>query len=71
MRALRPVFAALAGARLFSVETGGTRLYSAPRFRPGDALLFGSETRGLPPPVLAAVPRTRQLAIPMRPAIAA
>jgi tRNA (cytidine/uridine-2'-O-)-methyltransferase len=58
---------ALAGARLFSVETGGTRAYSEVRFRSGDALLFGAETRGLPAQVLAQVPRARQLAIPMRP----
>ena len=45
----------------------GTRTYSAARFRAGDALLFGPETRGLPPAVLALVPRARQLAIPMRP----
>jgi len=58
---------ALAGARLFSVETGGARPYSAIGFRPGDALLFGPETRGLPPAALAHVPRERQLAIPMHP----
>jgi tRNA (cytidine/uridine-2'-O-)-methyltransferase len=58
---------ALDGARVFSVETGGSRLYSEARFRPGDALLFGPETRGLPAEALAQVPRARQLAIPMRP----
>jgi tRNA (cytidine/uridine-2'-O-)-methyltransferase len=58
--------AALGGARLFSVETGGTCAYSEARFEPGDALMFGSETRGLPPEVLDQVPRERQLAIPMR-----
>jgi len=58
--------AALAGARLFSVETGGTRRYSAARFRTGDALLFGPETRGLPPHALATIARARQLSIPMR-----
>ena len=57
--------AALNGARLFSIETGGTRPYSEAAFSAGDALLFGSETRGLPAAVLAAVPRERQLAIPM------
>jgi tRNA (cytidine/uridine-2'-O-)-methyltransferase len=56
----------LAGARLFSVETGGTRRYSAARFRPGDALLFGPESRGLPPPALATIAGARQLTIPMR-----
>ena len=58
---------ALGAARLFSVETGGTRAYSAASFEPGDALLFGSETRGLPAQALASVPRERQLTIPMRP----
>ena len=57
---------ALDGARVFSVETGGGRPYADATFRKGDALLFGSETRGLPPAVVAEVPRERQLAIPMR-----
>ena len=57
---------ALQGARLFSIETAGTRAYSAAAFLPGDALLFGSETRGLSPEVLAQVPRQCQLTIPMR-----
>jgi tRNA (cytidine/uridine-2'-O-)-methyltransferase len=58
---------ALEGARLFGVETGGGRPYSDAAFKPGDALLFGPETRGLPAPVTAELPRERQLAIPMRP----
>jgi len=64
---LAACLAALADARLFSVETGGLRAYSEVRFRRGDALLFGPETRGLPAEVLAQVPRARQLTIPMRP----
>ena len=58
--------ATLGTARLFSIETSGQVPYSAARFAPGDALLFGAETAGLPPEVLEAVPRSRQLAIPMR-----
>lgn len=58
--------AALAGARLFSVETSGTRLYSEGGFQPGDALIFGSERRGLPAKVLERVAPERQLTIPMR-----
>jgi tRNA (cytidine/uridine-2'-O-)-methyltransferase len=53
-------------ARLFSIETSGSRPYSAAQFAPGDAFLFGPETRGLPTQALAHVPRERQLAIPMR-----
>jgi tRNA (cytidine/uridine-2'-O-)-methyltransferase len=59
-------FAALAGARVFSVETGAARRYSDAQFRPGDALLFGSETRGLPASVVDEIPLERRLAIPMR-----
>jgi len=58
---------ALAGARLFSIETGGETPYSAARFQRGDALLFGAETCGLPAAALALVPAERQLMIPMRP----
>ena len=57
---------ALAGARLFSVETSGTRPYSQAAFQPGDALIFGSERRGLPPRVLDMIAPERQLTIPMR-----
>lgn len=63
---LAECLAALQGARLFSIETGGARAYSEAGFAAGDALIFGPETRGLPPRVLAGVPRERQLAIPMR-----
>jgi tRNA (cytidine/uridine-2'-O-)-methyltransferase len=57
----------LCGARLFSIETGGGRSYSEATFSPTDALIFGSETRGLPAQVLGQIPRTQQLSIPMRP----
>jgi tRNA (cytidine/uridine-2'-O-)-methyltransferase len=57
---------ALAGARLFAIETTGTRLYTEAVFQLGDALIFGSERRGLPPKVLDLIPRDRQLTIPMR-----
>jgi tRNA (cytidine/uridine-2'-O-)-methyltransferase len=58
----------LQGARVFAVETGGARRYSDARFEPGDALLFGSEHRGLPGTVLEGIPAERHLSIPMRPA---
>jgi len=59
--------AALNGARLFSIETHGSRIYSEASFLPGDALFFGPETRGLPLQVLESIPPERQLVIPMRP----
>jgi tRNA (cytidine/uridine-2'-O-)-methyltransferase len=64
---LEDCLAALGRARLFSVETTGARPYSTARFAQGDALIFGPETRGLPPQLLARVPSAQQLSIPMRP----
>ena len=43
------------------------RCYSEAQYRPGDALLFGPETRGLPTELLQAQPRERRIRIPMRP----
>ena len=57
---------ALGGVPLYAVETTGERRYSAVAFQRGDALLFGPETRGLPPEVLAGIARDRILGIPMR-----
>ena len=45
--------AVLPRARMFAIETAGTRWYNDVRFQPGDALLFGPETRGLPAELLA------------------
>jgi tRNA (cytidine/uridine-2'-O-)-methyltransferase len=64
---LAACLAALAPRRLYAVETGGTRRYSDVRFEPGDALLFGRETTGLPRSVLAALPPEAVVSIPMRP----
>jgi tRNA (cytidine/uridine-2'-O-)-methyltransferase len=63
---LAACFARLPHAAVFSVETDGTRLYSDARFRPGDALLFGSETCGLPAAVIDEIASERRLRIPMR-----
>ena len=56
----------LSGARMFAVETGAPRCYSEARYRPGDALLFGPETRGLPPELLQTLAPERRISIPMR-----
>ena len=58
----------LAGVRLFAVETGGSACHAGAQFAPGDALLFGSEHRGLPPGILAAIAPEHRLHIPMQPA---
>jgi tRNA (cytidine/uridine-2'-O-)-methyltransferase len=57
--------AALPDARLFAVETAGQRLYSDVRYRDGDALLFGPESRGLPDRVLRHVGNENVVRIPM------
>lgn len=53
--------------RLFALSTKGHQPHDTPDFRPGDAFLFGPETRGLPPDVLAQVPAGQRLRIPMVP----
>ena len=51
--------------RTFAFSTRGTTVYTAARFEPGDALLFGPETRGLPQSVLDSLPPERRLTLPM------
>lgn len=57
---------ALAQPRLFTFSAKSSRVYAEAAFEPGDALLFGPETRGLPPAVRDAVPPDRRLYLPMR-----
>ena len=56
----------LADSRVFAVETGGHLRYTEIVCRPGDAFVFGPETRGLPVPVLDRIGRAQALHIPMR-----
>lgn len=56
----------LAGARWVSVETTGSRCYADFRFRETDALLFGPETRGLPPAVQERIAAENSVFLPMR-----
>ena len=64
---LAACLAAIRTRALYCIETNGAQPYSAARFRAGDALLFGKETSGLPPEVLAHGEVAGRLAIPMRP----
>ena len=52
--------------RWFAVSTRGPARYDQTRFEPGDAFVFGPETRGLPQPLLETCPEERRLHIPMR-----
>ena len=65
-RTLEDCLAELGGARLFAIETGEACRYSEVRFRGGDALLFGPETRGLPLALVQAVPTRQRLSIPVQ-----
>lgn len=54
-------------ARLFACTTRGSRYYSEVKYRQGDALLFGPETRGLPQELLDSLPTDHRLRLPMLP----
>jgi tRNA (cytidine/uridine-2'-O-)-methyltransferase len=58
---------ALAGSRVFYVETGARHCYSDLEYRRGDAFVFGPETRGLPEPVQNRIGRESSVFIPMQP----
>ncbi|AEY00431.1 RNA methyl transferase TrmH [Oceanimonas sp. GK1] len=58
---------ALAGRRIFACTTKGSRHYHEVNYQPGDVLLFGPETRGLPDEVLADIEPGHRIRIPMQP----
>ena len=57
---------ALGAPRVFAISTRGTARYDTPDYRPGDAFLFGPETRGLPQAVIDAQPEAQRIRLPMR-----
>jgi tRNA (cytidine/uridine-2'-O-)-methyltransferase len=68
-----PDFAALLAAdvidraRMFAFTTRGSRLMDQVAFAPGDAFVFGSETRGLAPALRDSFAPERRIRLPMRP----
>lgn len=58
---------AVAPARVYALSTRGTTSPYAVEFERGDAVLFGSETRGLPQELLDTLPLQHCLRLPMRP----
>lgn len=56
---------ALPAPRIYACSTKGQTYYHHIAYQPGDTLLFGPETRGLPQTVLAAMPRENIIRIPM------
>lgn len=55
-------------AKVYAFTSGGTRQYTDIAYVPGDVLLFGSESAGLPRQVLDATEVTDRLRLPMMPA---
>ena len=59
--------ATLGERRLFALTTKGSRRHDAPSFEPGDAFVFGPESRGLPEELLGEFAATQRLRLPMLP----
>jgi len=57
--------AKLGDGQRYAITTRGTTPCHETRFAPGDILIFGPETRGLPETLLADFDRTHRLRIPM------
>lgn len=55
--------------RAFALTTRTSGSFYDTRFAPGDVLVFGCETSGLPEWILGEFPDDRRLAIPMRPGV--
>jgi tRNA (cytidine/uridine-2'-O-)-methyltransferase len=53
--------------RVWAFSSHAKTRYDRTAFKPGDGLLFGPETRGLPADVLAALDSCRLLRLPMQP----
>ena len=56
---------AVSGKRIFAVETNTAHVYTDVSYQPDDVLLFGSETKGLPPTVMDKILPEQQVRLPM------
>ena len=57
----------IAPGRIFAISTSGKNHYHKANFVPGDTLVFGAETRGLPKSFLAQLSPSAVLRVPMLP----
>lgn len=55
-----------AGRRILALSTHGKKYHHEIAYQAGDVLLFGPETRGLPPSVRESLPADQLLRIPMQ-----
>jgi tRNA (cytidine/uridine-2'-O-)-methyltransferase len=53
-------------ARCFALTTRGTLTLAQAQWRPGDWLVFGSETAGLPAALRESLPEAQRIRLPMR-----
>jgi len=63
--ALEQFMPEISGKRFFLFSTSGSKTYTSVSYRPGDYLIFGNESRGLPDDLLSAYPGN-VLGIPIR-----
>jgi tRNA (cytidine/uridine-2'-O-)-methyltransferase len=56
-----------AAGRLYAFTTKGSAHYHQAVYQPGDILLFGPESRGLPADLLASLHDSQRLRLPMQP----
>ena len=66
---LEALRAALPGARWLALSTRGRVRYDRVRYAPGDLLLFGPETRGLPAELLESLPEAQRIYLPQQPGV--
>lgn len=64
---LQACFEAVQPPRWFALSTRGSRRYDTCAYQPGDAFVFGPETRGLPQDVLEQCPVEQRVRLPMLP----
>ena len=55
-----------AGRRLFAATTRATQRHDQPAYRENDVFVFGPESRGLPQPLIDALPAEQRIRLPMR-----
>lgn len=58
---------ALQGCRLFAMTTRGSTRHDKIIYQPGDAFVFGPETRGLPLEIIESLPPSQRIRLPMMP----
>ncbi len=54
-------------SNLYAITTKGSRHFHNVEFQPGDYVIFGPETRGLPDNILQSLAESQRIRIPMRP----